>query len=133
VLAKLARISLQTLEVLTVVILTVLTLFALAGLVMEVPAIARPPFLDTAGLSAILDHLLGVFVLIELLVIAVAYLRGSEVVRRIFEAVLVALARKLISTEAMSLTQAGALALLLATVGLTWFLIAKGEAARHHA
>jgi len=133
VLAKLAKISLQTLELLTVVILTVLTLFALAGLVMEIPRIARPPFLNAAGLSAVLDHLLGVFVLIELLVIAVAYLRGSEVVRRIFEAVLVALARKLISSEALSLSKAGALAILLATVGLTWFLIAKGEAARHHA
>ena len=129
-LTKFAKLSLQTLEVLTLVILTVVTIFALAGLVMEFPAIARPPFLNTDGLSRVLDHLLAVFVLIELLVIAAAYLRGSEVIRRIFEAVLVALARKLISTEALSLTKAGALAMMLAAVGLTWFLIAKGEAAR---
>ncbi len=129
-LAKIAKVSLQILEILTVLILTALTLFALAGLVMEIPGIVRPPFLDTEGLSRVLDHLLGVFVLIELLVIAVAYLRGSEVVRRIFEAVLVALARKLISAEALSLTKAGALAMVLVAVGVTWFLIAKGEAAR---
>jgi uncharacterized membrane protein (DUF373 family) len=52
------------------------------------------------------------------------------VVRKIFEASLVALARKLISTETMTLTKTGALAMLLVAVGLTWFLIAKGEAAR---
>lgn len=130
-LAKIAKVSLQVLEISTVVILTVLSIFALAGLVMEIPGIARPPFLDTEGLSRIIDHLLAVFVLIELLVIAVAYLRGSDIVRRIFEAVLVALARKLISTEALSLAKAGSLALVLAAVGITWFLIAKGEAARH--
>lgn len=130
--AKFARASLQILEILTVIILTVVTLFALAGLVMEIPGMARPPFLDTAHLTPLLDHLLAVFVLIELLVIAVAYLRGTEVVRRIFEAVLVALARKLISTEALTLPKAGALAIVLATVGLTWFLIAKSEGARRH-
>ncbi len=129
-LAKIAKVSLQILEILTVLILTALTVFALAGLVMEIPGIARPPFLDAAGLSRVLDHLLAVFVLIELLVIAVAYLRGSEVVRRIFEAVLVALARKLISTEALTLTKAGALAMVLVAVGVTWFLIARGEASR---
>ena len=63
-LAKLAKLSLQTLEILTVVILTVLALFALAGLVVEIPGIAHPPFLDTAKLTPLLDHLLAVFVLI---------------------------------------------------------------------
>jgi uncharacterized membrane protein (DUF373 family) len=130
VLAKIAKLSLQTLEILTVAILTVLALFALAGLVVEIPGLAHPPFLDAAKLTPLLDHLLAVFVLIELLVIAVAYLRGTEVVRKIFEASLVALARKLISTETMTLTKTGALAMLLVAVGLTWFLIAKGEAAR---
>lgn len=129
-LAKLARISLQMLEALTVLVLTVEALLALLGVVVEIPSLLRPPFLDAERLTSLLDHLLGVFVLIELLVIAVAYLRGSEIVRRIFEASLVALARKLISIETLSLAKTGSLALLFTAVGLTWFLISKGEAAR---
>jgi len=128
VLAQLAHRSLQIMEVLTVSILTALTVLGLAGLAMEIPGIARPPFLDAAALSRILDHLLGVFVLIELMVVAVAYLRGTEIVRRIFETVFVALARKLISADAVTFTKAGSLALLLVAVGVTWFLISKGEA-----
>jgi len=129
-LAKAARYVLQGLETVTVVVLAALAIFSLAALAMEIPEVARPPFLTAAKLGGVLDHLLAVFVLIELLVIAVAYLRGTEVVRKIFEAMLVVLARKLISTEDASLAKIGALAILLVAIGFTWFLISKGEAAR---
>jgi uncharacterized membrane protein (DUF373 family) len=130
VLARIAQVCLQVLEILTVLIMAVLSVLALAGIVVEIPALAHPPFLDAPRLSLLLDHLLAVFVLIELLVVAVAFLRGTDRVRRIFEASLVALARKLISTETMTLAKTGSLAMLLVAVGVTWFLISKGEASR---
>lgn len=129
-LARIAQLSLQALEILTVLIMAVLSMFALAGLVVEIPEYVHPPFLDSERLSQLLDHLLAVFVLIELLVVAVAFLRGTDRVRRIFEALLVALARKLIGSEALSLAMTGSLAMLLVAIGLTWFLISKGEASR---
>jgi uncharacterized membrane protein (DUF373 family) len=91
---------------------------------MEIPAVLRPPFLGAGQLGHIVDHILAVFILIELLAIAIAYVRRRDTVRRIFEAMLVALARKLISLDlaALSLEKVAGLSLLLVAVGLAWFL-----------
>jgi len=123
--AKGSKILLFSLEAITVAILTVLVIFAILGLVMEVPSVAHPPFLGSEQLGQVVDHILAVFVLIELLATAVAYIHGKDTVRRIFEAMLVALARKLISLDlaASPLEKVGSLALLLVAVGLAWLLM----------
>jgi uncharacterized membrane protein (DUF373 family) len=129
-LAKAARITLELLEGMTAMVLAVLQILALLALIVEIPRLAHPPFLDTRELSHMLDQLLALFVLIELLMIAVAYLRGSGVVRKIFEVMLVVIARKLISAESISLLNAGALAILIVALGAAWYLISRGEAIR---
>lgn len=122
---KAAKTIVLVLEITIVGILTALVLLSVMGLVMELPAAARPPFLGPDQLVPVIDHILAVFILIELLVTAVAYIRGHDVVRRIFEAMLVALARKLISLNiaAVSLEKVVSLALLLVAVGLAWMLV----------
>ena len=132
--AKVAQLILFTLEAITVAVLAVLVILSILGLVMEVPPVVRPPFLGSEQLGHVVDHILAVFVLIELLVTAVAYIRGKDIVRRILEAMLVALARKLISLDVTSspLEKVGSLALLLVAVGLAWLFI-YGRHARDHA
>lgn len=121
---KVAKTILFVLEAATIAILTVLAVLSIMGLVMELPAVVLPPFLGSEQLGHVVDHILAVFILIELLVTAVAYIRGHDIVRRIFEAMLVALARKLISLdEAASFEKVGSLSLLLVAVGVAWLLV----------
>ena len=123
--AKVAKTTLFVLEAATVAILAALAVLSIMGLVMELPTVVRPPFLGAEQLGLVVDHVLAVFILIELLVTAVAYIRGHDVVRRIFEAMLVALARKLISLDiaTASLEKVGSLSLLLIAVGVAWILV----------
>ena len=125
--AKLAKFVLYGLEAATVVALTLLVVFALLSLMMEVLRVVTTPFLAAEDLGHVLDHILAVFILIELLATAVAYVRGVNVMRRIFEAMLVALARKLIMLDlaTSSLEKVGGLALLLVAVGLAWLLVCR--------
>lgn len=122
---KAAKTILFVLEAAIVVILAGLAVLTIMGLLMELPAVVRPPFLGSEQLGQVVDHVLAVFILIELLVTAVAYIRGHDVVRRIFEAMLVALARKLISLDiaAASFEKVGSLSLLLVAVGGAWMLV----------
>lgn len=125
--AKLAKLGLLALEVATLAILVALAVLAVLGLLMDLPGLLRPPFLSAAELVRVVDHVLAVFVVIELLATAVAYIRGRDVVRRIFEAMLVALARKLISLDlaAASLEKVGALCLLLVALAVAWLLVSS--------
>lgn len=110
------------LETVTVAALTVLIVLGVLGLVMEIPALIAPPFLGAQQLGHVLDHVLAVFILIELLATAVAYIRGVDVIRRVLEAMLVALARKVITLDldTASFPKVGALALLLVALGVAW-------------
>ncbi len=125
--ARLAKIILFALEGAMVAALAALVLLAFLGLLMEFPALIRPPFLGAEQLARVLDDILAVFILLELLATAVAYIKGTGMVRRIMEAMLVALARKLISLDlaATSVDKAAALALLLVAIGVSWLLIAR--------
>ena len=122
-----AHLGLVTLELVVTAILVALVVLAVAGLVMELPAIVRPPFLDPAHLGLVLDHVLAVFVLIELLATAVAYVRGRDILQRIFEAALVAIARKLISLDVSSgaLEKSLSLGILFVAVAASWWLLAR--------
>lgn len=120
------------LELVTIAILAVLVLGALAGLIVELVGALQPPFLGGQELAGVLDSVLALFVLIELLISAIAYVRGTDVLRRIFEAVFVAIARKVIALDvtAASLTKAGALALLLVATAVAALLVARSRERR---
>jgi len=120
------------LELVTIAILAVLVLGALAGLILELVGALQPPFLGGQELARVLDSVLALFVLIELLISAIAYVRGTDVLRRIFEAVFVAIARKVIALDltTASLTKAGALALLLVATAVAALLVARSRERR---
>lgn len=122
---RVVHLGLVTLEIVTTAILTALVVLAIAGLVMDLPAIVRPPFLDPKHLGDVLDHVLAVFVLIELLATAVAYVRGRDILRQIFEAGLVAIARKLISIDLSTeaLEKSVSLGALFVAVAASWWIL----------
>lgn len=112
-------------------VLALLVVLALAGLVTELFGSFGPPFLVGEQLTRVLDDVLAVFVLIELLATAAAYLRGTDVMRRLFETIFVAIARKLITLELSShaFDKAIAISALLVAAGAAWWLVARAKAA----
>ncbi len=120
------------LEVAVMAVLASLVVLAIAGLVVQVVAATTPPFLGVDEISTVLDDVLAIFVLIELLATAVAYLRGTDVLRRIFEAVFIAIARKLITLDvaAAGVAKAGAVAMLLVAAAAAWWLVARSHGLR---
>ncbi len=126
---RLLDLALAALELGTAAILVILGVLALVGLVVKVPGLAHPPFLGSEQLGNLLDNVLAVFVLIELLVTAVAYVRGRAVLHSILEAGIVAIARKLITLDlsAAPLAKAGAVGILLISLALTWWVLARIE------
>ena len=124
---RVAGIAVFVLEATTMVLLVALVLLAIAALLVQLAATVAPPFLTAERVTAVLDEVLAVFVLIELLATALAYLRGTDVLRRIFEAVFVAIARKLITLDfhEAPLAKAGAIAALLVATGITWRLVER--------
>jgi uncharacterized membrane protein (DUF373 family) len=120
------------LEVITMVLLAVLVLLAIVGLAGQIGKSLAPPFLSGEHLMSTLDDVLVIFVLLELLRTAVAYLRGTDVMRRIFETVFVAIARKLITLEFTTApaTSSLAVAALLVGAGLSWWLVARATHVR---
>jgi uncharacterized membrane protein (DUF373 family) len=113
------------LDALTMLALAMLLVLALLGLINQVVNAFSPPFLTDAGLTSVLEDVLGIFVLVELLSTAVAYMRGTDVVRRMFETIFVAIARKLVAMElgTAPLQKALAVAILLLAAGCAWWLV----------
>ncbi len=105
-------------------VLALLILLALAGLVFQIVRAFAPPFLAGEHMTEVLDDVLAVFVLIELLATASAYLHGSDVMRRMFETIFVAITRKLITLELTTdaLAKASAIGVLLIAAGTAWWL-----------
>ena len=120
-----------TLEATMLAVLVVVVVLAIVGLILQLAGMLHPPFLVGEELTIVIDDVLAVFVLIELLATAAAYLRGTDVLRRLFEAVFVAIARKLITmhlTEA-PLERASAIAVLMLAAGVSWWLVShRGRA-----
>ncbi len=86
-------------------------------------------FMTPEGITRTIDTVLVVFIVIELIRIAVAYMQHKNVVGTVLEAGLVAVVRKLVvfeSTEKV-LEKAGALAVLILAVGITWYLLRRTE------
>lgn len=81
----------------------------------------------------IVDASLTVFIVVELFRIAVAYARHEDVIHTVMEAVLVAVARKLIIFDTHAgaeevLMRAAALAILFVAVGFVWYVLGRGGA-----
>ena len=114
------------LEATMLAVLVVVVVLAIVGLVLQLAGMLHPPFLVGEELTVVIDDVLAVFVLIELLATAAAYLRGTDVMRRLFEAVFVAIARKLITTHLTEapLERAAAVAVLMLAAGVSWWLVA---------
>ena len=86
-------------------------------------------FMTPEGITRTIDTVLIVFIVIELIRIAIAYMQHKNVVGTVLEAGLVAVVRKLVifeSTDQM-LEKAIALAILILAVGITWYLLRKGQ------
>jgi uncharacterized membrane protein (DUF373 family) len=118
------------LETIVMVLLVIVVVLAILGLVEKVAGVLRPPFLAGATLTDVLDDVLGIFVLIELLATAAAYIHGTEILRRIFETIFVAITRKLIVIELneQSLQKAIAVGILLIAAGLAAWFVARARA-----
>lgn len=114
----------------TLVVLALMSLWALIstifGILSAGQLLERSLFIKTVSI------VLEVFILVELFRIALAYMNHKNVVPTVLEAALVAVARKFVMFETASgsesLMSAGALALLLFTVALAWYLLVRSQA-----
>ena len=86
-------------------------------------------FMTPEGITRTIDTVLIVFIVIELIRIAIAYMQHKNVVGTVLEAGLVAVVRKLVIFERTDqmLEKAIALSLLILAVGITWYLLRKGQ------
>ncbi len=86
-------------------------------------------FMTPEGITRTIDTVLVVFIVIELIRIAVAYMQHKNVVGTVLEAGLVAVVRKLVIFESgeQVLEKAGALAMLILAVGITWYLLRRTD------
>jgi uncharacterized membrane protein (DUF373 family) len=112
-------------------LLVVMAAWGAVSLVVSIWGLLRVgPAFDFNRYIAVLDVALVIFIIVELFRIAIAYLRHTDVIPTVLEAGLVAIARKLVTFDTHAaaadvLMKAGALAVLLLAVALTWYLLAK--------
>ncbi len=111
------------------VVLAAMSLYALCATVVGILGgghlFERELFIKTVSI------VLEVFILVELFRIALAYMHHKNVVSTVLEAALVAIARKFVMFEPTSgqesLMIAVALALLLSTVAISWYLLVRSK------
>jgi len=111
------------------VVLAAMSLYALCATVVGILGgghlFERELFIKTVSI------VLEVFILVELFRIALAYMHHKNVVSTVLEAALVAIARKFVMFEPTSgqesLMIAVALALLLSTVAVSWYLLVRSK------
>lgn len=87
--------------------------------------------LSKAHVTEWVDFALLLFVIIELMRIGLAYLREDELLPLVFEAVIVAIARKLVAFDPAAeeyLTKALSLAILLVATAIAWGLLRQSKA-----
>jgi len=109
-------------------LLVVLAVLGVADIVITMLEVARAEgFITPEGITATIDTVLVVFIVIELIRIAVAYMQHRNVVGTVLEAGLVAVVRKLVIFEGgdQVLQKATAFAVLILAVGVTWALLRK--------
>lgn len=114
-----------------VVLLTLLAVLGVVDIVVKMAEVVRADgFMSPEGITRTIDTVLVVFVVIELIRIALAYMHHHDVVGTVLEAGLVAVVRKLVIFESTGpgvLEKAVALALLILAVGVTWYLLRKAR------
>ena len=109
-------------------LLVVLALIGVVDVVISLVEVARDPgFVTPEGILRVIDTVLIVFIVIELIRIAVAYMNHQNVVGTVLEAGLVAVVRKLVVFElgAEALEKAAAIAILVLALGITWYLLRR--------
>lgn len=124
----------QLIEGAVAALLVILAALGVVDVVIKMAMVTRADgFMTPAGITATIDTVLVVFIVIELIRIAIAYMHHRNVVGTVLEAGLVAVVRKLVIFEggATALTDAIALAVLILAVGITWYLLRKGELCDH--
>jgi uncharacterized membrane protein (DUF373 family) len=125
---RVLKIVVRGAEGVVTVLLVALLALAIVGLVVDVAnAMIDHHILELATLIRLIDHVLVVFVFVELIAIAFAYLAGLGIVATVLEATLVAVARKIIAFEPgeHALERGLALALLMLAVSAGWFLLSR--------
>jgi uncharacterized membrane protein (DUF373 family) len=112
------------------VLLVVLAALGVVDIVLKMLEVTRADgFMTPEGITRTIDTVLVVFIVIELIRIAVSYMQHKNVIGTVLEAGLVAVVRKLVifeSGEGM-LEKAIALAILILAVGVTWYLLQRGS------
>jgi uncharacterized membrane protein (DUF373 family) len=112
------------------VLLVILAGLGVVDVVLKMLEVTRADgFMTPEGITRTIDTVLVVFIVIELIRIAVSYMQHKNVIGTVLEAGLVAVVRKLVifeSSEGM-LEKAIALGVLILAVGITWYLLRKGQ------
>jgi uncharacterized membrane protein (DUF373 family) len=109
-------------------LLVILAALGVVDIVIKMLEVTRADgFMTPEGITRTIDTVLVVFIVIELIRIAIAYMQHENVIGTVLEAGLVAVVRKLVIFESGPdmLDDALALAILILAVGVTWFLLYK--------
>jgi uncharacterized membrane protein (DUF373 family) len=110
-------------------LLVILAALGVVDVVIKMIEVTRADgFMTPEGITRTIDTVLVVFIVIELIRIAVAYMQHQNVIGTVLEAGLVAIVRKLVIFESGDdmLPRAAALAILIIAVGVTWYLLNRG-------
>ncbi len=128
---KALDISVLIVEIVVAVALVILSVGVLYSLGVKMWDIAAAGVkIAPSDFNAIISAVLGVFIIVELFRIAIAYMNHQNVIPTVLEAALVAVARKFVVFEGGDnyLTTAAGLAVLLLAVSLSWFLLTRAKA-----
>jgi uncharacterized membrane protein (DUF373 family) len=131
----LARIALAV-EFVAAVAIAVAAVLAVLAALRLIPGSAREiarGSTETADLVAMISDLLLAFIAIELLRIALAYIRGANVLPTVLEAGLVAVVRQVVLFHPVAhvLSEALSLAVLLLALATTWLVFKNGFRRSH--
>lgn len=111
-------------------LLVVLACLGVVDIVIKMLEVSRiEGFMTPEGIARTIDTVLVVFVIIELIRIAIAYMTHKRVIDTVLEAGLVAVVRKLVifETGEHALQDAMAFAALVLALGVTWYLLNRAH------
>jgi uncharacterized membrane protein (DUF373 family) len=126
--------AVYAIEVAVAFALVIMTVLAVVTLGVELfTTITGMHLMMSAQFTRLISTILEVFILIELFRIAVAYMTHQNVLPTVFEAALIAVARKFVVFEIADQTLQSALALsaLLLSVAVSWWLLARTNACEY--
>lgn len=109
-------------------LLTLLAALGVVDIIIKMIEVTRADgFMSPEGITRTIDTVLVVFIVIELIRIAIAYMHHQDVIGTVLEAGLVAVVRKLVIFETGDniLPKAIGLAVLILAVTVGWYLLRK--------